>query len=146
MRCMTQKCMSVAVGRVIALAIGLVIVGMPTAETMAAGATHALTCIGTETGGPVNFSYRWGPSNDWKGTTVQPGRWLLLSWRYKYADYDRSPQLEVRYDDDYTDGAHFVRTKVESYAVSDNRDCENQGHRYEFRLRGNEVYLLDMDD
>jgi hypothetical protein len=131
---------------VAASTVGLAIAVLHAADAMAAGSTHALTCIGTETGESVNFSYRWGPSRDWKSTAVQPGKWLLLSWRYKYADYNRSPQLEFRYDDDSTDGAHFVHTKVRSYAVSDIRDCENQGFRYEFRLRGNEVYLLEVDN
>ena len=139
---MTRRFMSVAAVRV----MGLAIVGGIAADAMAAGSTHALTCIGTNTGESVNFSYRWGESGDWQGTTVRPGKWILLSWRYKYADYNRSPTLEVRYDDDYTDVAHMVRTKLNSYAVSDHRDCEGQGLRYEFRLRGNELYLLKLGD
>ena len=127
-------------------AVGLTLVGVSTVDAMAADPTHALTCISTNTGDTVNFSYRWGSKRDWKSTKVVPGEWLLLSWRYQYAGYNRSPQLEIRYDDDFTDGAHFVRTQLKSYAVSDNRACETQGLRYEFRLRGNELYLLKMDD
>ena len=39
----------------------------------AADTQFALTCVGTETGGDINFQYRWGPSGEWKRADAEPG-------------------------------------------------------------------------
>ncbi len=104
----------------------------------------ALTCIGTETGGNINFQYRWGTTGEWKTTSVAPGKWQLLRWTYDRPGQNRSPQLFIRYDDDMGDGVNMVRQPVESFAAR-KPDCDSDGYTYNFRERGGELFLDDEE-
>lgn len=128
------------------LAAALVVAGaaMHTHDAHAAGTQFALTCIGTETGGAINFQYRWGPSGEWRSASVQPGRWQAITYRYGYEGENRAPQLEIRYDDDMSSAANFVRTRVQSYAARA-MNCEAEGYTYNFVNRSGELFLRPED-
>lgn len=104
----------------------------------------ALTCIGTQTGYSINFEYRWGEDDEWTSTTVAPGQWHLLGYHYKVPGRHQSPQLQVRYDDDLTDGVHPVVTSIRSYAAY-SQDCEGEGWRYNFFERDNELFIRNEE-
>ena len=104
----------------------------------------ALTCVGTETGYTIPFTYRWGNSGQWRSASVEPGRWVKLMWNYDYAGENRSPQLKIRYDDNTTGSINIVNTPLNSYAASSS-NCEDQGKTYNFYQRGNELYVQEED-
>lgn len=114
----------------------------PTAQ--AAGERFALTCIGTEIGGVVHFQYRWGPSDEWKTASAKPGRWQAITYQYRFPGENRSPKLELRYDDDLSSRANWVRQKVNSFAAR-SHDCEGQGFTYNFVARSGELFLETED-
>lgn len=104
----------------------------------------ALTCIGTETSDTINFEYRWGSNDSWTQTDVSPGRWAMLTYKYDYPGKNRSPQLQIRYDDDLSSDSHYVISDLQSFAAV-NRYCEAEGKRYNFHARGLELYLTGDD-
>lgn len=105
---------------------------------------YALACLGTETGWTVNFSWRWGDSGRWTDSSVAPGRWKGFRWNYDYPGENRSPLLNIRYDDDTTNRTNFVITRLNAYAAF-KEDCEGQGKTYNFYQRGNELYIQEED-
>ena len=110
----------------------------------AQSARFALTCVGTETGYTIPFTYRWGNSGQWRSASVEPGRWVKLMWNYDYAGENRSPQLRIRYDDNTTRAVNIVNTPLNSYAASSS-NCEDQGKTYNFYQRNNELYVQEED-
>jgi len=110
----------------------------------ARAADFALTCVGTETGYTIHFQYRWGKDDDWKRVSVAPGKWQLL--RYTYAEPGRhySPQLQIRYDDDLSDGERYVITPLETYAAT-RENCEKQGRTFNFEEDGSELVVVSGD-
>jgi hypothetical protein len=110
----------------------------------AAGTQFALTCVGTETSGTINFQYRWGATDEWQSSNVTPGRWKIFTYRYRDEGENRAPQFEVRYDDDMSSRVNLVRTKIASYAArTDN--CEREGYTINFVNRGGELFLQRDD-
>lgn len=112
-------------------------------DKLAQAPRFALTCIGTETGYTITFSYRWG-SGRWVDSSVSPGKWRPLRWNYDYPGENRSPTLVIRYDDDASSRVNTVRTEVRSYAAGV-VDCEDEGRTYNFYQRGNEIFLREED-
>lgn len=108
------------------------------------GKRFALACIGTKTGSTINFAYRWGKSGEWTEASIRPGKWQLMMWNYDRANENRSPPLQVRYDDDMTDYDNFVVTDIEAYAAS-KQDCEGEGKTYHFIESGDELFLEEDD-
>ena len=104
----------------------------------------ALVCLGTETGYTINFSARWGNSGAWTKQSVAPGKWKAFTWKYDYPGENRSPKLNIRYDDDLTNRSNFVNTPLDAYAASYN-NCEEQGKTYNFYTRGEELYIQAED-
>ena len=104
----------------------------------------ALVCIGTETGYEVNFSARWGKSGRWSEESIRPGKWKIFTWNYDYPGEDRSPMLNIHYDDDLSEGSNFVTTALPAYAAS-TKDCEAQGKTFNFYSRGDELYIQEED-
>jgi hypothetical protein len=124
------------------LAIPFIVAQAPIAS--AQSTKFALACIGTETGYAVNFAYRWGSSGEWTSATVAPGKWLKLTWNYKFAGENKSPALNVRYDDNTTGVTNIVRTPLKAYAAT-HSDCEDQGKTFNFYQRGTELYISEED-
>lgn len=111
---------------------------------LAKGSRMALACIGTKTGDTVYFAYRWGEDANWTEVSIAPGKWQVMSWRYARPNENRSPQLQVRYDDDMSEGENFVVTDIGAHAaVGDN--CEAEGQTYHFIVVDDELFL-DADD
>jgi hypothetical protein len=128
-------------------AIPLLVIPFTVAQAPIASAQStkfALACIGTETGYSVNFAYRWGSSGEWTSATVAPGKWLKLTWNYKFAGENKSPALNVRYDDNTTGVTNIVRTPLKAYAATQS-DCEDQGKTFNFYQRGTELYISEED-
>lgn len=125
--------------RTIALATSLTAM---TASAFAADTRFALTCIGTAVGQSINFHYRWGSSDPWKLATADSGQWVVLTYTYDYLNENRSPTLQIRYDDDFSSDTHFAITDLKSYAAA-NRYCEGEGYLYNFHLRGLELYVAE---
>lgn len=128
-------------------AIPLLVIPFAVAQAPIASAQStkfALACIGTETGYAVNFAYRWGSSGEWTSATVAPGKWLKLTWNYKFAGENKSPALNVRYDDNTTGVTNIVRTPLKAYAAT-HSDCEDQGKTFNFYQRGTELYISEED-
>lgn len=121
--------------------LGLVSLPLPAS---AQRTQFALACLGTETGYTVNFSWRWGDSGRWTQSSVAPGKWKGFRWNYDYPGENRSPNLNVRYDDDATGGTNYVVTKLAAYAAWQ-EDCEGQGKTFNFYQRGNELYIQEED-
>ncbi|MBL8331043.1 MAG: hypothetical protein JNJ71_19555 [Rubrivivax sp.] len=113
------------------------------APAQAQGTKFALTCIGTGTGGAINFSYRWG-SGEWRSTTVQPGNWVVLSYRYDYEGENRAPRLQVRFDDDLSSGTNWWNQELKSYAARE-KACEREGYTYSFEARRGSLSLVDTE-
>jgi hypothetical protein len=107
------------------LLVALAAASGATTNAHAAGTQFSLTCVGTETGGTINSQYRWGPDDQWRKTSVEPGNWKVISYRYSYEGENRAPQLELRFDDDMGDAVNMVRQKLRSYAAR-NKDCERR--------------------
>lgn len=128
------------------LAATLVVAGaaLHIPDAQAAGTQYALTCIGSETGDTINFQYRWGASGEWRSGSVRPGYWQAISYRYNHEGENRAPQLEIRYDDDMSSAANFVRTRVSSYAAH-KVDCEREGYTYNFYNRRGELFLRPQE-
>lgn len=124
------------------LVIPFTVVQAPIAS--AQSTKFALACIGTETGYSVNFAYRWGSSGEWTSATVAPGKWLKLTWNYKFEGENKSPALNVRYDDNTTGVTNIVRTPLKAYAAT-HSDCEDQGKTFNFYQRGTELYISEED-
>lgn len=112
----------------------------PLQAEAASDTRFALTCLGTKTNETIRFQYRWGSDDSWTSDSVGPGQWKMYSYRYAYEGENRSPVLQIRYDDDFSSDTHYVTTKLNSYAAR-NRYCEAEGYRYNFRLRGLELYV-----
>ncbi len=128
-------------------AIPLLVIPFAVAQAPIASAQptkFALACIGTETGYSVNFAYRWGSSGEWTSATVAPGKWLKLTWNYKFEGENKSPALNVRYDDNTTGVTNIVRTPLKAYAAT-HSDCEDQGKTFNFYQRGTELYISEED-
>ena len=119
----------------------LVLVFFAFAAPVGAG-SFALTCIETNTGYTINFQYRWGEEDGWTSTSVEPGRWRMTWHMYDYPDENRSPQLQVRYDDDLTSSSNYVITSLDSYAAY-KKDCEGEGKKYRFWSRHSELFIGD---
>jgi len=79
-------------------------------------ARYALACVGTETGGKVNFQVRWGSNDSWVATSVNPGKWKVLTHQYDYPGENKSPQLQIRFDDDLSNDSHMVIVDLNAYA------------------------------
>ncbi|MGC9505032.1 hypothetical protein [Baaleninema sp.] len=105
-------------------------------------ARFALTCVGTETGDTINFQARWGSNDTWESYSVRPGRWAMFTHDYDYPGENRSPQFQIRYDDDLSSDVHIVITDLDSYAA-ENRYCEGEGATYTFHSRGLELYVVE---
>ena len=135
-------------GRLVMLAVflccALLVVGAGPGLAEKKATRFALTCLGTETGGEVNFQYRWGPDDSWSNSSVAPGKWQMLTYKYDFRGENRSPVLQVRYDDDLSSDTNWVITDLESYAAV-NRYCEGEGKTYNFYQRGLELYIAEED-
>lgn len=124
------------------LAAALALASLMPAQAEARGNRFALACISSATGDSIYFAYRWGTKGRWTEVTADPGQWRMLMWNYDHLDENRSPQLQVRYDDDMTDGENFVVTDVAAFAAA-SEDCEGQGKTYHFEDRGGELFLVE---
>jgi hypothetical protein len=102
----------------------------------------ALACVSTLTDHKINFEYRWGKDAEWTAASVGPGNWQLLMWRYNRANENRSPPLQVRYDDDMSKRTNYAITDIEAYAAS-SENCEDQGKTYHFYVEDGELFLSD---
>lgn len=125
-----------------ALAAAGVVLALLAAPQAEARNRFALTCISSATGDTIYFAYRWGTKGKWTEVTADPGQWRMLMWNYDRPNENRSPQLQVRYDDDMSDGENFVVTDVDAFAAS-SEDCEGQGKTYHFEDRRGELFLVE---
>jgi hypothetical protein len=107
----------------------------------------AMTCIGTEVGSAINFSYRWGTTGSWENVSVEPDKWSILTWRYSRPNENQSPVLSIRYDADFTSGTRYVVESLESYASPIDKNCEAYGKTYNFYTdnSGNQLLLVPED-
>ncbi len=110
---------------------------------IAEAGSFALTCIKSNTGQKINFQYRWGSNDSWKSASVRPGYWQQIWHMYDYPDENRSPRLQVRYDDDLSASSNFVITSLNSYSAY-RKDCEGEGREYVFWRRGSELFIGDV--
>ncbi len=124
------------------LAAGVLTAALAAGPAAARNNEFALACISSDTGDTVYFAYRWGTRGEWTEVTADPDQWRMLMWNYDRANANRSPQLQVRYDDDMSDGENFVVTDVEAYAANA-EDCEGQGKTYHFQNRRGELFLVE---
>lgn len=120
--------------------LGLVMASILAAPT-ASAKNFALACVSTATGDTIYFEYRWG-NDDWTSVTAEPDQWQMLMWNYDYRNENRSPRLQVRYDDDMSDYENYVVTDLEAFAA-DGEDCEGEGKTYHFHDRGGELFLVE---
>lgn len=118
--------------------------GLMTPATADPATRHALVCIGTETGEAVNFQSRWGDDGTWSSNSVAPGKWRILSYPYDYPGENRSPGLQVRFDDDLSSDRHMVIVKVDAYAAA-GKSCEKEGATYNFYARSGVLDLVRED-
>ncbi|MEN9205383.1 MAG: hypothetical protein Q6K70_06220 [Thermostichales cyanobacterium DRC_bins_46] len=127
--------------------VAAVLVGLARPGAAQQATRFAMTCIGTEAGSAINFAYRWGESGSWENTSVEPGKWLILTWRYDYPNQNRSPVLTVRYDADFTSATSFVVEQLESYAAPIDSNCEQYGKTYNFYTSrtGDTLFLVAED-
>ena len=102
---------------------------------------YAVTCISTATDTTVHFFYRYG-NNEWKLIEVSPGESHYMSWEYDYANQNRSPQLQIRYND-IPDTQHFTTYNVKGYASS-SQNCV-EGKQYEFYFLNGAIMLREVD-
>jgi hypothetical protein len=130
--------------KVFALSALIAITSLGAQQAHAADTQFALTCIGTETGSAVNFQYRWGEDSEWRTSRTRPGSWQVISYRYQYPGQNRSPQLELRFDDDMSSRVNTVRQKVKSYAAR-TKQCESEGASYNFIDRDGELFVVLED-
>lgn len=72
----------------------------PPATSPAAGAEAA--CLTNETPSPISFDYHWG-TGEWKHAALDPNQTLRMWWTLD-AGETASPQLSIRYDDDFAPG------------------------------------------
>ena len=118
--------------------------GLTTRTVAEPAAKHALVCIGTEMGETVNFQSRWGEDGTWSANSVAPGKWRILSYPYDYPGENRSPQLQVRFDDDLSNKSRMVIVKVDAYAAA-GKNCEKEGATYNFQERNGVLDLFRED-
>lgn len=127
---------------------GLATLGLVVASILSvssAGAKEfALACVSSATGDSIYFEYRWG-NDDWESVTAEPDQWQMLMWNYDRRNQNRSPQLQIRYDDDMSNSENYVVTDLEAYAA-DSEDCEGEGKTYHFHDRGGELFLVEDDE
>jgi hypothetical protein len=123
--------------------LGLLMASILAAPTVSAK-NFALACVSSATGDTIYFEYRWG-NDDWEAVTAEPDQWQMLMWHYNYRNENRSPQLQVRYDDDMSGREHYVITDLEAYAAND-ENCEGEGKTYHFHDRGSELFLVEDDE
>lgn len=120
--------------------LGLVMASILTVPA-ASAKNFALACVSTATGDTIYFEYRWG-NDDWTSVTAEPDQWQMLMWNYDYRNENRSPRLQVRYDDDMSDGENYVVTDLQAFAA-DSEDCEGEGKTYHFQDRRGELFLVE---
>ena len=123
------------------LAVLSLAMALMSVSTGAGAKEFALACVSSATGDTIYFEYRWG-NDDWEQLEAEPDQWQMLMWNYDYRNENRSPQLQVRYDDDMSDYENYVVTDIEAFAA-DNEDCEGEGKTYHFQDRGGELFLVE---
>ncbi|GAB4216399.1 MAG: hypothetical protein OHK0012_18590 [Synechococcales cyanobacterium] len=130
-----------------AMGLGLILSTMGLAGYSQPATRFAMTCVGTEVGETLNFSYRWGTTGSWTDSSVDPEEWLILTWRYDTPNQNESPVLSIRYDADFTSGTSFVIEELESYASPIDKNCADYGKTYNFYTdkTGNQLMLIPED-
>lgn len=101
---------------------------------------QALVCIGTETGETVNFQFRWGTTGRWSDTIeVEPGYWRAIIFKYSFPSKNKVTQLQIKYNDNLTNGVHNVISNIKSYDVI-NSNCNADGKKVMFFKRGSTLF------
>lgn len=118
--------------------------GLTTRTVAEPAARHALVCVGTETGETVNFQARWGDDGAWSAKSIAPGKWQILTYPYDYPGENRSPALQIRFDDDLSSKSHMVIVKVNAYAAV-GENCEKEGATHNFREQNGVLELFKED-
>jgi hypothetical protein len=101
---------------------------------------YDLVCLVNQTDWPINYSYKWG-DGEWKPVSVSANGYRYHSWRYA-AGSQVSPNFQVSFDADFTDGTDYKLYNLKRYPVPD-KTCQ-AGKVYEFKTIGrNAIELYD---
>jgi hypothetical protein len=122
------------------LAANFVIGGNASAQVVG-GQRYGIVTVHNKTGGTISYSYRVG-AGGWHKERIEPGHYRYFYHVYDFANENRSPSLQIRFDSDARGG--FVASK--EYALKRrpapwvNPDF---GRHYDFKYRaGDQIDLF----
>jgi hypothetical protein len=101
---------------------------------------HGLVCLRNRTNWDINYRYRWGEA-EWKSQTVSAGHSRFHWWNYAPGSHS-SPNFEIRFDADFTNGTDYRQYDLKRYRAADT-DCWD-GKVYEFKKVGSKA--IDLYD
>ncbi len=97
---------------VAAVALGSLLV--PT-QAQAATNKYGMVSIKNPTGMRINYYFRWGKDADWKSFSVDAGSTRWHSWEYDFANENRSPTPQIKFDEDLVGDATWRAYSLEAY-------------------------------
>jgi hypothetical protein len=101
---------------------------------------YGLVCLVNRTDWDINYRFRWG-DGEWRSRTVSADRSRYHWWDYAPGSHS-SPNFEIRFDADFTNGTNYRQYDLERYRAA-NKDCWD-GKVYEFKKVGsNAIGLYD---
>jgi hypothetical protein len=125
-----------------AASLGLGLIGGRDASAQVVGGYwYGIVTVHNDTKSTINYQYCVGDGN-WQDEAIKPGFYRYYWHKYDYANENRSPILQVRFDSDMSDGIAWRQYSLERNPAS-HVEAEF-GHRYDFKSRpGNQVDLFD---
>jgi len=107
-----------------ALVCSALVVGVYAADNW-----YAVTFLRNATRFNLNFRYRFGPNDQWHGIKLAPGQWERFHYKYRLANQDKSPHVEVVVDTDTTHNIERREFTLVAHACPDIGEC---GIHYQF--------------
>ena len=74
---------------------------------MVGGDVYDVVTINNKTGGPINYSYRWG-NGEWRDDQIYPDKLWGYPHKYKFVNEHKSPSFEVRFDRNVSQTATWI--------------------------------------
>jgi hypothetical protein len=103
------------------------------AQLTPGGYWYGIVTVHNQTSSTIHYGSRIG-DGDWEQQTLEPGRYWYYWNKYSYANENRSPILEVRFDSDMSDGISWRQYSLKRYNAA--YVDASFGRHYDFKDRG----------
>jgi hypothetical protein len=109
--------------------------GIPsTPETQDELDKYAVVCLFNRTNVPINYSFRWGTTGEWKLRELPPNKRHMHSWSYDRPD-SVSPVFQITFDSDVTTTNVYTKYDLKKYRARANLCREGKTYAFNWLNR-----------